>query len=130
MLQVIEAAVVAIHGLIHLIGFVVPWHLATVAGFPYRTTALNGAIAIGDAGARVVGVAWLACAVGFVIAGFGIWRGESWALPLTAALAVVSIVVCALGLPEAVAGIVVNVAILGLVAFVAFVQPSLLETAR
>jgi hypothetical protein len=129
-LQVIVAAVVAIHGLIHLIGFVVPWNLATIAGFPYRTTALDGAIALGDAGARAVGVVWLACAVGFVIAGFGIWRGESWALPLTASLAVVSIVVCALGLPEAVAGIVVSAVLLGLVAFVAAVQPNLPGTAR
>jgi hypothetical protein len=129
-LQVIVAAGVAIHGLIHLIGFVVPWNLATVAGFPYRTTALDGAIALGDGGARTVGVVWLACAVGFVIAGFGIWRGEPWALPLTAALAVVSIVVCVLALPEAVAGIVVNVVILGVVALAAFVQPSLLGSAR
>jgi hypothetical protein len=129
-LQVIVAAVVAIHGLIHLIGFVVPWNLASLEGFPYRTTALGGAIALGEAGARAVGVVWLGCAVGFFIAGVGIWRGESWALPLAAALAVVSIVICALGLPESVAGIVVNAVIIGIVAFAAFARPGLLGTAR
>ena len=128
--QVVAAAIVAIHGLIHLIGFVVPWGIAQVQGFPYRTTALDGAVALGDAGARAVGVVWLVCAVGFVVAGVGIWRGYAWALPLTAILAVVSVALCVLGLPEAVAGIVVNVAILGVVALAAFVQPSLIGSTR
>jgi hypothetical protein len=116
-IRIVAAVVVAGHGLIHLIGFVVPWGLAQVEGFPYRTTALGGAIALGDAGARAVGVAWLVCAVGFVVAGLGIWRRASWALPLAAVLAVASIVPCVLGLPEAVAGIVVNAVILGVVAW-------------
>ena len=117
MIRIVAAAVVAGHGLIHLIGFVVPWGLAQVEGFPYRTTALGGAIALGDAGARAVGVAWLVCAVGFVLAGLGIWRRAPWALPLAAVLAIASIVLCVLGLPEAVAGIVVNAVILGLAAW-------------
>jgi hypothetical protein len=129
-LRITAAAVVAAHGLIHLIGFVVPWGISTVEGFPYRTTALGGAIALDDAGARAVGLVWLACAVGFVVAGLGIWRRASWALPLTAALAVVSSAVCVLGLPESVAGIVVNGAILGAVAWVSFARPRVRETAR
>ena len=40
------------------------------------------------------------------------WRREAWAARLTAVLAIASIVVCVLGLPEAAFGIVVNVAIL------------------
>jgi hypothetical protein len=31
-----------VHGLIHLIGFVVPWRLATMADMPYDTTVLGG----------------------------------------------------------------------------------------
>ena len=130
MLRIAAATVVVAHGLIHLIGFVVPWGIATIEGFPYRTTALGGAIALGDAGARLVGIAWLACAVGFVVAGLGIWQRASWALPLTAALAVVSIAVCVLGLPEAIAGIVVNSAILGAVAWASLARPRALEATR
>ena len=130
MLRITAAAVVAAHGLIHLIGFVVPWGIAAVEGFAYRTTALGGAIALGDAGARAVGIAWLACAVGFVVAGLGIWRRAAWALPLTAALAVVSIAVCVLGLPETAAGIVVNAAILGAVAWVSVARPTVRGAAR
>ncbi len=124
------AVLVAVHGLIHLIGFVVPWRLAPVDGFPYRTTAFNGSLLLGETGAQVIGVAWLALAVGFVIAGLGIWRSSTWALPLTAALAMASLIVCVLGLPEAAAGIVVNVAILGVVASAAFVRPGPVGTSR
>lgn len=113
MIRIAAAAIVAAHGLIHLIGFVVPWGIATVEGFAYRTTALDGAITLGDGGARALGLVWLACAAGFVVAGIGIWRRTSWALPLAAGLALASIVVCVLGLPETVAGIAVNAAILG-----------------
>jgi len=118
MLRRIAAAAVAVHGLVHLIGFVVPWRLLEVAGFAYRTTALNGTLALGDAGARAVGVAWLVLAAGFVAVAIGIWRAQPWALPLVGALAAASIVVCVLGLPDAAAGIAVNVAILAAVGYV------------
>jgi hypothetical protein len=130
MLRIAAGAVVAAHGLIHLIGFVVPWGISSVEGFAYRTTALGGAIALGDTGARAIGIVWLACAVGFVVAGLGIWRRASWALPLTGALSVVSIAVCVLGLPETSAGIAVNAAILGAVAWVSFVRTRVREVAR
>jgi hypothetical protein len=129
-LRIAAAAVVALHGLIHLIGFVVPWGISAVEGFPYRTTALGGTLALGEAGVRIVGIAWLVCAAGFVLAGLGIWRQASWALPLTATLAVVSTGICVLGLPEAFAGIVVNAAILGAVAWVALARRRVPEPAR
>lgn len=69
MLRVLAAVALALHGLIHLIGFVVPWRIAVVEGFPYRTTAINGAVQLGDAAARMTGLAWLALAIGFVVAG-------------------------------------------------------------
>jgi predicted cation transporter len=123
-IRIVAAVVVAGHGLIHLIGFVVPWGLAQVEGFPYRTTALGGSIALGDAGARAIGIAWLVCAVGFVMAGLGIWRRAPWALPLAAVLAIASIILCVLGLPEAVAGIIVNAVILGVVAWAWVARPA------
>ena len=112
MIQALAATLLVAHGLIHLIGFVVPWGIAEVEGFPNRTTVLGGAIALGDAGARLVGAGWLALAIGFVVAGAGASRAESRALAATAGLALASLVVCALGLPEAAAGFAVNVGIL------------------
>lgn len=124
MLRPLAAVLLAVHGLIHLIGFVVPWGIAQVEGFPYRTSVLGGAVTLDESGARLVGLAWLVLAVGFVVAGVATWRRETWAAPLTAAMAVGSIGVCALGLPEAVAGIVVNVAILAALGWAAVARGS------
>lgn len=123
MIQIVAAVVLALHGLIHLIGFVTPWRIAALQGFTYRTTALNGALEIGDPGVRLIGLVWLGLAIGFVAAGYGIWRGEPWALALTVILAIVSLVVCILGLPEAFAGIAINIVILGAVAYAAILRP-------
>ncbi len=113
----ITAVVLALHGLVHLIGFVVPWRLAQVEGFAYRTTTFDGAIDLGETGALVMGTAWLAIAVGFVIAAVGVWKARAWAIPLVGLLAAASLAVCVMGLPETVAGIMVDVAILGAVAW-------------
>lgn len=112
----LATAVLAAHGLIHLIGFVVPWRIADVEGFAYRTTVLGGSVDLGASGAQLVGLAWLAIAVGFVVATIGAWRQAAWAPAGAAVLAIASLVVCVLGLPETAAGIVVNVAILAVVA--------------
>ena len=69
-------------------------------------------LSLGDTGAQLVGLAWLAIAVGFMVAGIGIWRTASWAGPVAGVLAVASLVVCILGLPETAAGIAVNLVIL------------------
>ncbi|HXX60147.1 MAG TPA: hypothetical protein VEI48_02530 [Candidatus Sulfotelmatobacter sp.] len=111
------AAVLAVHGLIHLIGFVVPWHLASIAGVAARTTVLVGAVELGDAGSRVVGLMWLALAVGFVAAAWGLWQGRAWAVPAAGLCAAASLVVCVLGLPDTPFGIGVDVAILGLLGY-------------
>ena len=124
MIRTLAAVLLAVHGLIHLIGFVVPWGIAQVEGFPYRTSALDGAVALGEPGVRLVGVAWLVLAVGFVVAGIATWRRAAWATPLTAVLAVGSIVVCVPGLPEAVFGIVVDAAILAALGWVAVARGS------
>jgi hypothetical protein len=124
------AAALAAHGVIHLIGFVVPWELAVLDGFPYRTTVLGGAADLGVLGGRALGVLWLACAIGFLAAAVGVARRAPWALRLTVILAGLSLVVCVLGLPETVAGIVVTVAILAAAAWVARPQSHRLEVAR
>ena len=54
MIRRLAAIVLALHGAIHLIGFVAPWRIATLEGFAYRTTVFNGALDVRDAGARVV----------------------------------------------------------------------------
>lgn len=122
MIQTIAAVLLALHGVIHLIGFVVPWHIAALEGFAYRTTAFNGAWEVGDAGVRLIGLVWLGLAIGFVVAGYGIWRRGPWAVGLTGVLAILSLIVCVVGLPETVAGLVINGVILAAVGYIAFLK--------
>ena len=122
-IRLLVAVVLAGHGLIHLIGFVVPWRLATFEGFAYRTTAMGGTLELGDGGARLLGLAWLALAVAFVIAAVGVWRSAAWALPLAGGLAALSLIVCVLGFPETGAGVVVNLALMASVAWLSIRPP-------
>ena len=65
---------------------------------------------------------WLGLTFGFLAAGYGIWRRTRWAVDLTVVLAVVSLVVCLLGLPETGAGVVIDGVILAAVAYLVFIR--------
>jgi hypothetical protein len=117
------AALLALHGVIHLIGFVSPWRIAALEGFSYRTTVLGGAFDIGGDGARLIGLVWLGLTLGFLTAGYGVWRGKPWAVGLTGLLAIVSLIVCIVGFPETAAGAAIDVVILATVSYVALSKP-------
>ena len=106
------AVFLALHGLIHLMGFVAAWQLATLPELAYRTTAFNGAVEIGDAGARVIGIAWLVGVALFFVAAWALWRNTAWALRGAVVAAAVSAVTCAAWLPDAFLGLAVDVVII------------------
>ncbi len=124
MLRLAAAAVLAVHGLIHLIGFVVPWELASVQGYPLKDSVLSSSIAVSDMTVHVLGVLWLVAAIGFVVAAVGLARRATWSIPLIALTSVVSIVLCVLGSPEAAAGAVMSAAILLVLGVVGLQHPS------
>jgi hypothetical protein len=119
MMRPTAAVLLAVHGLIHLVGFVSPWRIATLEGFAYRTTAFNAGLDIGDVGVRLIGLVWLGLTFGFLAAGHAVWRGKQWAVGLTGALVMVSLIVCVAGLPETAAGVAIDVVILATVSYVA-----------
>ncbi|MCK4547301.1 MAG: ABC transporter permease [Candidatus Eisenbacteria sp.] len=106
------AIVLFVHGLAHLVGFVVPWRIATLKDAPYKTTLLSGAVDVGDVGIRLVGILWLAAAVAFVAAGVGIIAPFPWWRWLALCTAGFSLVLSILGWPDSKIGVPVNVAIL------------------
>lgn len=115
------AFVLAVHGLVHLLGFAVYLELATVAEFPYKTTVLGGTVDIGAGGIRAFGVLWGVAAAGFVAsAGALLADWHSWR-PLLIAVTLFSLGLTVLDWSVAYAGIVVNLGILGLLV----VQPQL-----
>jgi hypothetical protein len=80
-----------VHGLAHLVGFVVPWRLAKMEQVPYKTTALGGSINIGDAGIRVIGILWLAVALAFTVYGIAIVAQQPWSVVVTTEVIAVSL---------------------------------------
>ena len=121
MLRALIAGALGLHGVIHLIGFVVPFRIARLEGFAYTTSAAWGRIELGDGGARFVGALWLLGTAAFLVAAYGIWQDASWAIPVTAAAAGLSLLLCILGSPAAVAGVAINVVILAVIACIKFI---------
>ncbi|MBN2077583.1 MAG: ABC transporter permease [Spirochaetes bacterium] len=111
-MRIIAGIFLALHGISHLVGFVVPWKIATLKEEPYKTTLLSGSINVGDIGIRVVGILWLLAAAGFIAAAAGAFAQSQWWRPLSLGLSVFSFFLCILGLPGARIGILANVIIL------------------
>jgi hypothetical protein len=110
-MKFVLAAILVAHGVAHLVGFVSSWQLATLAELPYKTTILAGRLDLGDAGIRVVGALWLIAALGFMVAAFGTGTSATWAVRVTAAAIVTSLVLCVAGWPDSRIGLAVNVAL-------------------
>lgn len=85
----VGAALLALHGLVHLMGFFAYWPLLTLTDLPYKTTLLNGLLEIGTVGMRAYSVLWLAAALGFMSTGIAIllgWRRWQTVLLVSALL--------------------------------------------
>ncbi|HID51165.1 MAG TPA: hypothetical protein EYP41_03895, partial [Anaerolineae bacterium] len=106
------AAVIILHGLVHLLGFAAYWPLAELAELPYKTTLLNGRIPLGASGMRLYSVVWLATAVAFVTAAIGLLSKQSWWLPLLGTAVILSLLITALDWNQAWRGAVVSLLIL------------------
>jgi len=91
-----------------------PWRIAELQEAPYKTTLLAGAIDVGGAGIRVVGLLWLAAALAFVAAGVGVATLSPWWRLVTVYAAVFSLALSILGWPESKYGAAINLVILAL----------------
>lgn len=111
-LRLAAAAVLLLHGLVHLLGTAVYLRLAEVPEFPYKTTLLGGYWDVGGGGIRVFGLFWAVAAVGFGIAAVAVLRDWSSWWPLLIGVTLFSLVLTTLDWTVAYAGIVVNVGIL------------------
>ncbi len=111
-MRIALSLLLALHGIAHLVGFVVPWRLVQSEELPYDTTILAGRLDLGSTGIRAYGVLWLVAAVAFVAAAAGCWTARGGWMPFTVAVAAASLLLSILSLPEARIGIPVNLVIL------------------
>jgi hypothetical protein len=113
-MHVAFGVILAVHGIAHLVGFVVPWRLARLDEIPYATTLLAGRVDVGDAGIRAVGLLWLLTAIGYLVAGAAVaWLVPGW-WTLAFGVTVASTLMCTAGLPQAKLGLGVDLLLLAL----------------
>lgn len=110
------AVFLVLHGLVHVIGFTVPWRLGGLRGSEYSTAIVYRSIEVGDAIVKLIGVVWLAAAVALVVVGVMVWRGHALALRATVAVLLLSLAICAIDLPGSVMGLAIDVVLLALLA--------------
>lgn len=106
--------ILLIHGIAHIVGFVIPWRIIVSSEIPYRTRLLG--VDIGGAGVRAVGLAWLIIAWLFIACAANLAQHEAVAAGRIVALVTVSILLCVLGLPESRPGLFANTGILIVIA--------------
>jgi hypothetical protein len=116
MLRISLALLMALHGLAHVPGVVGSWRLAPLEAIPPHTTVLAGRLDVGEGGMRILGAAWLLAAALFWLSSAGASAGRVWWLPVAVGAATLSLVLTVLELPYARVGLVVNVAILAVLA--------------
>jgi uncharacterized membrane protein YphA (DoxX/SURF4 family) len=117
-MRIVLAALLALHGIAHLVGFVGSWQLDSSGGIPYKTTVLAGHVNVGDAGVRALGVLWLVTAIAFVVTAAGTALGMQWWAKAVAVVATLSLALTIVQWPEARVGLFVNVGILIALGFV------------
>jgi hypothetical protein len=112
-------AVLAMHGLIHLLGTVAYLRLAEIDGFAFKTTLLAGRVDVGEPGIRIFGALWVLPAAGFLVAAAGLWFGWWWWLPTVVASTVASLLLTTADWNVAFAGAITDIAIVVLLVFAA-----------
>ena len=116
-ITIIAAIVLILHGLVHLLYPLVYLKVTSVQAFDFKTTLLDGRWNVGENGIRVFGLVWLVPVLGFVLAGIASLAGWSWWQPVLLASTVVSLMLTALDWSVAYGGVVIDIAILVILAF-------------
>ncbi len=108
----VGAALLGVHGLVHLMGFFAYWPLLTLTDLPYKTALLGGLLDLGTVGMRAYSVLWLAAGLGFVSTSIAIILGwRRWQTVLLVS-SLMSLVITALDWTTAFRGSVLDVVIL------------------
>ncbi len=110
----IFVVILILHGLIHLMGTIAYIQLGTFEELPYKTTLLNGSWDVGQTGIAIFGALWAVAALGFVLNAVAMLARWTWAQPALVAITLLSLVLTSLDWKVAYAGVILNIAILGL----------------
>jgi hypothetical protein len=115
LIKTIAALLLIAHGLIHLMATSVYMKLGAIPGFNYKTTLLSGRWDLGVNGIRFFGALWIFPAVGFVVIGTALLMSWSWWQSMLVPVTLFSLILTDVDWSNAFAGLIANIAILGLV---------------
>ncbi|HWI65136.1 MAG TPA: hypothetical protein VNT75_25180 [Symbiobacteriaceae bacterium] len=121
----VAVAILAAHGLIHMMGFVAYWPLSTVAELPYKTALFGGRWEVGAMGMKVYALLWLLTTIAFVAATVGLVANRSWWPAFMIGTVIVSTLVILPDWAPAFRGAYVNGAILVVMAIAYFLRGGL-----
>ena len=109
---VIAAAILFLHGLIHLMGAAAYLKLVEIEQLPYKTTFLNGRWDLGSSGTAIFGILWAVVAIGFGLTAIALFGNWDWWRSVLIGVTLFSLVLTSLDWGVANAGFVVNLAIM------------------
>ena len=109
-MYIVLAALIALHGLAHMVGFAAPF--GYLKNPPPMDSLFVNRLAITDSGMKVLGIFWFVAAFVFVAAAVGLIRRDSWWAPLTLVACLLSLALTVAFLPYAKFGLLVDVALI------------------
>jgi hypothetical protein len=115
MWRYVIAAFFAAHGFAHLVGFEGTWGVGAFEG-KAKAPALLSEISTDSATLKLFGILWLIGLLAFAVAAAGVVFKTRWAPTATAGAALFSLVISLVSWPDAWIGVVINVAILAVLA--------------
>ena len=113
-MRIALAVFLVLHGIAHIVGFVVPWRIAKMDDMPYKTTIFYGKIDVSDVGIRILGIIWLLIALAYFYSGWITYQQFDFWLTYTLVVSVISLAFCIIAVPDSHIGIYINIALIAL----------------
>jgi predicted anti-sigma-YlaC factor YlaD len=104
-MRILIAGFMLAHGVAHIVGFLGAWA-------PTRTTIVGNRIDLGAGWIKLIGLLWLAGALGFGVAAIATVLNAAWWPALAIGLAAASLSVCLLQLPDTKFGVALNLVLI------------------
>lgn len=104
------SAVLFLHGLVHVVGFIGPLELVSTA--PFQTVVFGRAIPNRSPAARSLAAAWLLLALAFSVASVAVFVHASWWFPFTSLVLLASLAMCLSAWPGTRVGAALDVVLL------------------
>jgi hypothetical protein len=101
-----------VHGIAHLVGFLISWKLVDDKDSPYKTTIVGDKIDLGDTGIRIMGIFWLLTGLAFFLMTYGVITQAGWWKTWTYIVTFFSLIMSILALPDTKYGVMANILLL------------------